>query len=111
MIEVLVYLAAAAMLVFGLGPMALDGLRNHRLKANGLPAKATVLSITDTRSRVNGNPVVALSLSVGSGGGAYTAGLRAAISPVDLTRYQPGQTIDVLVDPDDRLHLGLPGRP
>lgn len=111
MIEVLVYLAAAAMLVFGLGPMVLDGLRSHRLKANGLPAKATVLSITDTRSRVNGNPVVDLSLSVESGGAAYTAGLRAAISPVDLPRYQPGQTVDILVDRNDRQHVGLPGRP
>lgn len=108
MIEYLVYAAVAAMFVFGLGPMLWSGVRDHLLQANGVPAKATVLVITDTRSRVNGNPVVDLQLRVtGEGGQTYEASLRTAISPVDLPRYQPGLTVDLRVDREDRQRVVL----
>lgn len=111
MYEYLVYLAAALALAYGGGSLIWDSVRNHQLRANGLPAKATVVSITDTRSRVNGNPVVELRLNVVSGAGvAYPANLRTAISPVDLPRYQPGMNVDVLVDRDDPQRIGLAAR-
>jgi len=106
--EYLIYLVAAVLLVYGGGSMIWDSVRSQRLRAHGLPAKATVVSITDTRSRVNGNPVVDLELTVvPSTGAAYSTSLRSAISPVDLPRYQPGMSVDVLVDRDDPRHVGL----
>lgn len=108
MIEYLVYAAVAAMFIFGLGPMLWGNWRDRRLRADGLPAKATVLAITDTRSRVNGNPVVDLQLSVqASADHTYTTQLRATISPVDLPRYQPGMTVNVVADPEDRQRVVL----
>jgi hypothetical protein len=62
----------------------------------------------DTRSKVNGNPVVNLQSSVRAPNGeTYPAGLRTAISPVDLPRFQPGLTVDVVVDKDDRQRLAI----
>lgn len=111
MYEVLIYVIAAVALAYGGGSLIWDSVRNQRLRANGLPAKATVVAITDTRSRVNGNPVVELQLSVVSGAdAAYPASLRSAISPVDLPRYQPGMSVDVLVDRDDPQRIGLIAR-
>ncbi len=108
MIEYLVYAAVAAMFVFGLGPMLWSSLRARRLRALGLPARARVLTITDTRSRVNGNPVVELQLSVETAGGqTYTTLLRTAISPVDLPRHQPGMMLEVVVDRQDRQRVVL----
>jgi len=112
MIEYLVYAAVAMMFVFGLGPMLWNGVRDHRLQTQGLPAKAKVLTITDTRSRVNGNPVVDLQLSLAAEGGQpYAVSLRTAISPVDLPRFQPGLTVDVVVDREDRQRVALAKNP
>ena len=109
--EYVVYLIAALALAYGAGSLIWGSLRDQRLRNNGLAAKATVVSITDTRSRVNGNPVVELQLNVVPGTGApYAANLRAPISPVDLPRLQQGMTVDVLVDRDDPQHIGLAPR-
>lgn len=108
MIEILVYAAAALMFVFGLGPMIWNGVRDHRLQSNGLPAKAQVLQITDTRSRVNNNPVVDLEFSVSKASGeTYPVSLRTAVSPVDLPRLQPGMTVDLVVDRNNPQRVAL----
>jgi hypothetical protein len=111
MIEYIVYFAVAMMFVFGLMPLLWDGVRNHFLQANGLPTQAKVLVIEDTRSKVNGNPVVDLQLSVRAPGGeTYAASLRTAISPVDLPRFQPGMTVDVVVDKENPQRLAIAKR-
>jgi hypothetical protein len=109
--EYVVYLVAALALAYGAGSLIWDSVRERRLRDNGLPAKATVVSISDTRSRVNGNPVVELQLNVvPSTGAPYPANLRGPISTVDLPRVQPGMTVDVVVDRDDPQHIGLAAR-
>jgi hypothetical protein len=108
----LVYAAVAAMFVFGLGPLLWDAWQDRQLQSDGLRSRAEVLSITDTRSRVNGNPVVELRLRIGTETGApYEATLRAPISPVDLPRVQPGLKVDVMVHRDDRLRVALARAP
>jgi hypothetical protein len=108
MIEYLVYAAVALMFIFGLGPMVWNGWRDHQLQTHGQQAKAKVLVITDTRSRINNNPVVDLQFSVMTEDGqSYAASLRTAISPVDLPRYQPGMTVDLVVDRKDPQRVAL----
>lgn len=76
------------------------GGRGHSyLMQHGVPGTATVVRLEETRSRINEDPVVKLTLDVVPDGLApFEATLRAGISPLRLPYVTPGSDIAVKVD-------------
>ena len=80
----------------------------QRTLESGTPAKARVLKMRDTGGRMNSNPSIEFQLEVQAAGGpAFVATTRAIISTVDLSRFQPGATIDVKYDPADHSSVAV----
>lgn len=82
--------------------------RQFLLLQSGQPAQATVVSVSDTGMTINKNPQVRLELDVrGRDGGSYRTTTIAVVSRLAASRYQPGATVNVMVDPLDPKHVGL----
>ncbi len=70
--------------------------------------QGTVVALVNQHSRVNGDPVVTVTLEVDIPGRGLTRGeVVDAISVVHLPRFQPGAKVDVWVDPDDPTRMAL----
>lgn len=81
---------------------------NAALLQTGAPGAAKVLSLTDTGMEVNMNRVVEMQLEVSvEGADAYTTTHREAISPMLMPQIQPGGTVPVRIDTEDRDRLVL----
>lgn len=75
----------------------------NALLQSGVPGAAKVLGITDTGMEVNMNRVVDLQLEVTvEGAESYTTTTRAGVSPMLMPQIQPGNTVPVRVDGEDR---------
>lgn len=75
---------------------------------SGLLAKARIIEIKDTGSRVNYDPRVRIKLEVQPESGAvFQAETEMVVSVVDLPRLQPGATVSVKYDPENRAHVSL----
>jgi len=71
----------------------------RRIKANGVEAEATILSISDTGVTINKNPVAKLRLRVQPlGMAAYETEVKAMVSRVAIPR--PGDGVRVKFDPN-----------
>ena len=78
------------------------------VRANGLPATATVLQIWETGVRVNHNPVVGFLLEVHAEGlEPYRAETKALISVLSIPQIQPGAVLDVKYDPRNPQRVAL----
>jgi hypothetical protein len=78
------------------------------VRANGLPATATVLQIWETGARVNHNPVVGFLLEVHAEGlESYRAETKALISILLIPQIQPGAVLDVMYDPRNPQRVAL----
>lgn len=78
------------------------------IRANGVPATATVLEIWETGVRVNYNPVVGFLLEVHAEGmEPYQAEAKALISILDIPQIQPGAVLKVKYDPVDPKRVAL----
>lgn len=76
--------------------LLVGGFSNISIMAKGRDAEATVLSITDTGSTVNDNPILDFSLEVRPpDAGAFKAVARKNVSLIDLPSIQPGKTVHV----------------
>ena len=84
---------------------------NAEIRANGLPATATVLKIWETGVRVNDNPVVGFLLEVQAEGmEPYQATTKALISILQIPQIQPGAVLKVKYDPEDPSRVALDTR-
>jgi hypothetical protein len=64
------------------------------LRKDEVAASAKIMSITDTGSRFNYNPVVKLRVEVQPESGAsFQAEVKTAVSVVDLPAFQPGAVV------------------
>ena len=80
----------------------------REVRANGLPATATVLQIWETGVRVNDNPVVGFLLEVNAEGlEPYQAETKALISILAIPQIQPGAVLKVKYDPRDPQRVAL----
>jgi hypothetical protein len=71
----------------------------RRIKANGIEAEATILSISDTGVTINKNPYVKLRLRVEPPGmAAYETEVKAMVSRIAIPR--PGDGVRVKYNPD-----------
>ena len=112
MIDYAVLGIAGLVLVGVLGRLVWDGIGNQLLNASGTPTKARVMAIAHTGARLNDNPVIELRLEILLvGGQSYQAKLRMVAGLVDLPRYQPGQVVEVMVDPKDPQRVALATKP
>ena len=79
-----------------------------RQRVHGRAAAATIHAIRDTGGPVDDDPTVELELSVALEGEApYVVTHRQTLSRVAIAGLQPGATIPVRVDPNDRTSLML----
>lgn len=75
---------------------------------SGILAKARITEIKDTGSRVNYDPRVHIKMEVQpESGAAFPAETEAVVSVVDLPRLQPGATVPVRYDPENRTRVSL----
>jgi hypothetical protein len=79
------------------------------LRASGLSAQAEILSVWDTGTTVNENPVIGLQVQVRIEGKApYQAIIKkSVVSRLDLARFQTGKVIPVRVDPQDPSRVAI----
>ena len=87
-----------APIIFGV--IAVFGVRARRLREHGLPGVATIVSVQGTGTRVNGQPLIKLHLSVRVGDRpAYEANKSQVVPGAQLAQFQPGVSLRVKVDP------------
>lgn len=110
----------AAAVVLMLASMLLGGMANIGLMARGKDAQARVLSLQDSGTRVNENPVVDFVLEVmPTDLPRFQAKARKLVSVVDLASMQPGSELHVryvpgkeyvaIIDANDREMLRKKG--
>lgn len=103
----------AAILLLTAGCAAIDrmsGVSDTRtLQETGLAAEALILRIWDTGITVNEDPVIGMDVEVHPAEGEpWSATIpKSLISRLDIPRFQPGQTVQVRFDPQDRTRVGL----
>ena len=79
-----------------------------QIRATGLPAKATVIKVWETGTRVNHNPIVGFELEVrAEGRPPWTAETKALVSILAIPRIQPGMELDVFYDPADPSRVAI----
>ena len=81
---------------------------SSQIRAKGSPAKAVVLKIWETGTRVNHSPVVGFELEVRADGlPPWRAKTKALVSILAIPRIQPGMEIDVFYDPGDPRRVAI----
>ena len=82
--------------VFFIASLIAGGMSNILIEAKGQDAEAEILSIKDTGTRINDNPVITFSLRVRPMTQPQFVGqARRTISIVELPQYQPGKVVKV----------------
>jgi hypothetical protein len=81
----------------------------QELLMNGVPATATILQLQDGGMRVNDNPMVNVMVEVDSAQfGKYQAVVQGQLVPmIKLAQVQPGQMINVKINPSNPQHVAL----
>jgi hypothetical protein len=81
----------------------------RRLREVGVAAPAEILSLWDTGTTLNEDPVVGMEVEVQPMDGAPFRAVidKALISRLAIPRYQPGELIGVFYDPGDPAHAVL----
>jgi hypothetical protein len=91
-----------------LGNLSKVGQATQQLLMTGVPATATVLQLEDGGMRVNDNPMVNVMLQVNSTQfGTYQAVVQSIVPMIKLAQVQPGQTVNVKVDPSNPQRVAL----
>jgi hypothetical protein len=86
----------AGTFIFFIASLLVGALANQRILATGQDGEATILSIADTGTRINDDPVIDFSLQVRSAGcPAFAALARQTVSMIHLPAYQPGRIVSV----------------
>lgn len=111
------FVAASVPLLFLLGCSGMvNGIANRftgedvasQIRAIGSPAKATVVAIWETGTRVNSNPVVGFDLEVrAEGRPVWRVKTKSLVSILAIPRIQPGAVLDVFYDPTDPSRVAI----
>jgi hypothetical protein len=82
-----------------------------KLRATGLPGRATVLSIGELSGgtvTVNDQPLLSLTLEVESSfGDPYVVAFETVVPRYAVPRVQPGEKVPVKIDPNDRQRVAV----
>jgi hypothetical protein len=80
----------------------------QQLLMTGVPATATILQLQDGGMRVNDNPMVNVMVEVNSAQfGKYQAVVQSIVPMIKLAQVQPGQMINVKIDPSNPQNVAL----
>ena len=91
-----------------LGNLSKAGQATQQLLLTGIPATANVLQLEDGGMRVNDNPMVNVMLEVNSSQfGTYQTVVRSIVPLIKLAQVQPGQTVNVKIDPNNPQSVAL----
>ncbi len=83
---------------------------NKELLTSGEDAQATVMSLWDTGTTVNDNPMVGLLLQVQSANRpAYQVQTTSLISRLATAQFQPGARLAVKIDPKNPQRVAIAG--
>jgi len=81
---------------------------SRRLEKIGVTATAKILEVNDTGVTVNNNPQIKMLLEVNSNvSGTYLVESKQVISRLQIPMFQPGATIPVLIDPNNKNLVSL----
>jgi hypothetical protein len=93
---------AAIIVVWALGPLLLDHWRQQNVLATGVAAEAQIISLTDTGTLINYQPLAIVTVEVMPQGRApFQAVVKQTISPINATYFSPGNFVPVKYDPAD----------
>jgi len=96
----LVFVLVFVIVAIGFGPAIYRDYKANRTLEHGVDASARVLAIHETGSLHNNQPEVRIQLEVKpTDRAAFNASVTTFISPVYLSRFQPGATVAVRYDP------------
>ena len=85
------------------GAPIVSAIRNHTVLANGLPAEATILQMSDTGTTINNDPVVRLLLQVQPPDQpTFQAETERLVPRLRIPQVQPGAVVQVKYDPASR---------
>lgn len=77
-----------------------------RILKTGTQATATILSLAETGTRINNQPLVKIELEVNMPGSSpYTTVTRSVISYFQASQFQPGNMIPVMVDKQNKMKV------
>lgn len=100
-------------MAFLFGTPILAGFRNRRVLRTGRSGEGRVISVTQTDTYVNNNPVVRITLEVTpSDGRPFEAETERLVNMAEIPQFQPGAVVPVRYDPDTQeVAIGeAPGR-
>lgn len=106
-------LAAILVLLLATGCAMIDRMSgvadSKELQQSGIAAEAAIVRIWDTGITVNDDPVIGMEVEVyPAEGEPWRATIpKSLISRLDIPQFQPGQTVHVRFDPQDRSRVGL----
>lgn len=85
-------------------------VKRNRLLTRGVRTQATLLAISETGVTVQENYGLAklrLSVQPPDGGDPYEASVKTLINRFEIPAYQPGVSLEVVVDPKDRSKVAV----
>ena len=83
-------------------PMMKKAKRNRELRASGVTARATIVSISETGTRINHRPVCDIVLAIEPASAPrFQATARQVVGMVEIPQMQPGKIVTVHYDPKD----------
>lgn len=95
-------LACSLTLLSASGCSFFFGPANEHLLQDGVRARATVVSITETGSTINNRPVCDIVVRVEpTNGAAYQTTVRKVVALTQIPQLQPGNPVTVRYDPND----------
>lgn len=75
------------------------GLEYNRIIKTGKMAQATIISVNETGTRINNQPLVKFEVSVSMEGALpYAATIKSVVSYLNVSQFQPGAIFPVMVD-------------
>ena len=112
MISIIVPLIITGVVLFFvfrmLGNLNKAGQATQQLLMTGVPATATVMQLQDGGMRVNDNPMVNVMLQIESAQfGSYQAVVQSIVPMIKLAQVQPGQMVNVKIDPSNPQRVAL----
>jgi hypothetical protein len=80
----------------------------NRLLKSGLRGTGTILSISETGTRINNQPLCKIDLQVEiQGQPSYTTTTKSVISYFQASQFQPGTQVPVMIDPKNNMKVML----
>jgi hypothetical protein len=106
---VIITTVSVAVVVFGFWFFFGPEVRRRHLMKNGIAAEATILDVAETGMTVQRNyPIAKIRFLVHPPQGAdYEATAKCMMNRFDIPAYQPGSTVNVLIDPRHRDRVTL----